>query len=573
MTNYVPVPGCELLFAGDALDDGLMSQVLDVQVRDSLLLPDTAVLRFQDNEGVLLHYKQFAIGAPLEVKLAKSRADILTSVFKGEIVAIEPEFTEGGCLVSMRAYDKAWRLNRARVSRTFQDVLATDMVSTVAAAHGLAAGELAMGTPRYPFFQQSMETDWEFCWRLAQLNNCEFVVEDKTFHFRQREAKAPVAELKWGEQLLVFRPRMSGVGQVKSVTVANQDPKSKRLISGKATTVQLVHTSKAVNGRANTVEQLEGGDVVVADRVAAFKEEADSLAQNMLDRLGSTFVEAHGKAYGDPALSAGATVRIGEVGDFSGDYVLTQTTHRFAGGGQYVTTFVISGRTSHTFRDLLRSDDSPDWSSSLVIGIVTNNNDPEGMGRVRVKFPALGPEIEGTWARVLTPNAGPARGFYYLPQVNDEVVVAFEHGDTRRPLVMGSLYNGRDKPPPELIDSASGDKKPLFGVKTPHEAFVDSKQKMTLRSGEKMIVEVKKDGQGGTGEFKLDAAGNVEQKSAADFKETAAGTFTIEGNSVTIKGKGSVIVEATGGLTLKGASVDIQASGPVTVKGSIINLG
>ena len=81
------------------------------------------------------------------------------------------------------------------------------------------------------------------------------------------------------------------------------------------------------------------------------------------------------------------------------------------------------------------------------IGIVTNNQDPEGMHRVKVKLPWLSDDQETWWARVSTPMAGSGRGIYFLPEVDDEVLIAFEHGDIRFPYVIGSLWNGKDQPP------------------------------------------------------------------------------------------------------------------------------
>ena len=77
---------------------------------------------------------------------------------------------------------------------------------------------------------------------------------------------------------------------------------------------------------------------------------------------------------------------------------------------------------------------------------MTQNDDPDELGRVRVKYPALGDETEGWWARVAAPGAGKDRGLLMMPLVGDEVLVGFEHGDARRPFVLGSLWNGEDKP-------------------------------------------------------------------------------------------------------------------------------
>ncbi|NYT10294.1 MAG: phage tail protein [Methanosarcinales archaeon] len=83
----------------------------------------------------------------------------------------------------------------------------------------------------------------------------------------------------------------------------------------------------------------------------------------------------------------------------------------------------------------------------IVLGIVTNNQDKEGLGRVKVKFPWLDDGDESRWARVATLMAGNARGCFFLPEVGDEVVIAFDHGDINHPYVLGSLWSGADMPP------------------------------------------------------------------------------------------------------------------------------
>src|SRR5438270_4460690 len=82
----------------------------------------------------------------------------------------------------------------------------------------------------------------------------------------------------------------------------------------------------------------------------------------------------------------------------------------------------------------------------VVIGVVTNNQDPNNMARVRVKFPWLSDDNESWWARIAVPMGGKGRGTYFLPEVEDEVLVAFEHGDVRSPFVVGALWNGEDAP-------------------------------------------------------------------------------------------------------------------------------
>ena len=83
----------------------------------------------------------------------------------------------------------------------------------------------------------------------------------------------------------------------------------------------------------------------------------------------------------------------------------------------------------------------------LVVGVVTNNQDPDGLGRVKVRFPWLSDDEESHWARIAVPMGGKERGTYFLPEVDDEVLVAFEHGSPSFPYVLGALWNGKDVPP------------------------------------------------------------------------------------------------------------------------------
>ncbi len=483
-----PTAAVRILVNGTELE---ADKLLDVQVRDSVLLPDTAVVRVRDPDATALT-TTFKLGDPLEVAFGATEEDTVLPVFKGEIVVLEPEFGQGDCIVAARAYDRGWRLNRQRQSRTFQNQTAEDMVKAVAGACGLNPGEIEDTGAVHDFFQQSMETDWEFCWRLATMYDFEFVVADQDFHFRKRTQQAAAVTLTWGEKasLISLKPRMSGIGQVKDVTVASHDPKARQPLVGRASTPRLAASSQAVQSRNGAVGSLQGGSVVVADRVVTTQGEADKVAQSTLDRLAKSFVEAEGKAFGNPRLRAGATVKLDKVGQFSGDYVIAQTTHSYRGGSGYLTAFTISGRTAHTFSDLLKRE-SHDWASSLVVGIVTNNNDPDDMGRVRVKYPALGDNIEGWWARVATINAGNERGLLMIPQVGDEVVVAFEHGDLRRPFVLGALCTGQQTGPED--SARRPDRKAAFGVKSDHKVPSRAARPMTLRSGDTLDIEVTRD--------------------------------------------------------------------------------
>ena len=95
-----------------------------------------------------------------------------------------------------------------------------------------------------------------------------------------------------------------------------------------------------------------------------------------------------------------------------------------------------------------RSTDQPFGKMfGVAIGIVTNNKDPDKLARIKVQFPWLADNTESFWCRLSTLWGGKDRGSLWIPEVDDEVLVSFEHGDLRFPYIVGSLWNGKDKPP------------------------------------------------------------------------------------------------------------------------------
>jgi len=194
--------------------------------------------------------------------------------------------------------------------------------------------------------------------------------------------------------------------------------------------------------------------------------------------------------------------------------------------------------------------------SGVVVGVVTNNQDPDGLGRVKIKFPWLSDADESQWARIAAPMAGAERGVYFLPEVDDEVLAAFEHGDIRFPYVIGGLWNGKDAPPAKnddgknnvrLIKSRSGhviklndeDGKETIEIIDSSEKnsiVIDtSKNMITITSEKDITLSATK------GTIKLDAK-KIEMKSSADSKLEA------------------------------GAKMDVKASSTMTIKGATVNI-
>ena len=571
------VPAFDVKVDGTKIDNTLAERVLEIRVRDSLRVPKSALVRISDPQMKSLDSHPFELGARLQISMNAIAATAGTGpvLFDGEIVSHEPEFEKDGVSIVVRAYDKSHRLQRGKKVRTFQQVSASDIVKKIGQEAGLSVGGDSTSFV-HEYFQQSDETDRELIRRLEILNDFEFVQNGSAtrFDFRRASHSDGEVELKYTEQLTTFRPRLSAVQQVKEVEVRGWDVKAKKEIVGSASSGEdpaAIGVTRA--SVANKFTSGSQGKSIVVDHAVTAVGEANALAKAALDRRAAQVVEAEGTCLGNPNVRAGKDVKLTGLGaKFSGRYHVTAVTHvyRTAGSG-YQTHFTVSGRSDRGLLDLMHPPKERHWSEQLVVGIVTNNKDPDNLGRVRVKYPALTLDEESAWARVLTHSAGAnGRGIFMLPQVNDEVVVAFENGDTRRPLIIGSVYNGIDKPVQEILPDQKGG----FSVVSLDRGYIHTKEDFTIKSDKKMIVEVTTDQTAKVdGKREETITGNVTQKTNGSAELKAASSYTIEaGSSVTIKGTGSVTVESSGSLKLKGATVDIESQGPATLKGAIVDI-
>ena len=175
----------------------------------------------------------------------------------------------------------------------------------------------------------------------------------------------------------------------------------------------------------------------------------------------------------------------------------------------------------------------------VVIGLVDDLDDPDGLSRVRVTFPHLADQ-PSNWARLALPMAGSGRGTFFRPEKGDEVLVVCEHGDIRQPYVIGSLWSAVDKPPDgtgaaadnnvRVIVSRSGHRITLDDTAgSEHIEILDhSGKQAVVIDGSSITVRA------GAGDVTVTASGNVSVSADRDLNLTAKGTVAISGARVTI---------------------------------------
>ncbi len=168
--------------------------------------------------------------------------------------------------------------------------------------------------------------------------------------------------------------------------------------------------------------------------------------------------------------------------------------------------------------DLLIPQDQPNRFYGVTVGLVTNTKDPDKLGRVKVKFPWLSDQDESYWARIVAPMAGADRGLYWMPEVDDEVLVVFEQGDMAFPYILGGLWNGKDKPP-EANENGENNKR-MIKSRSGHTILLDD-----TKDNEKIVIQDKE----GKNKITIDAKNNtMEIKVEKDLTIEAKGKITLK---------------------------------------------
>lgn len=228
--------------------------------------------------------------------------------------------------------------------------------------------------------------------------------------------------------------------------------------------------------------------------------------------------------------------------------------------------------------------------SGVMIGIVTNNKDPDNLGRVKVKLPIREIEYETDWIRIATLMAGNDRGSLFIPEVEDEVLVAFHMGDINHPFVIGSLWNKKQSPP------AGDENNEIRKIKTKHGhqiLFHDNRNNASVTvetaggnkidlqdKNEKIIITDKsannvitiQGGHSGSIEIKSSQT-KIMINSQGDISLTSNKAVTIKSTNVKVESSATMEIKAGASLSLKaGAALDIKSDGLVNIKGVAVKI-
>ncbi|MBN2527988.1 MAG: type VI secretion system tip protein VgrG [Deltaproteobacteria bacterium] len=528
---------------------------------------------------------EFKPGASVEISAGYDSEETVIfkgTVFRHGIMVTDDNF--GRLIVECR--DDAVKMTIGRKNANYVDQKDSDIFSTLIGNYNGLSSDVEATTVTHRELVQYYCTDWDFMLSRAEANGLVVIADDGKLTVKAPDVST-AAELvvTYGLDLIEFQADMDARTQLASVSGTSWDMKTQAVVTekvsprtlndqGNLTTAQLAEVGGVDTFQLQTATPLDK---------SALKKWAESC------QLKSQLARIRGimKFQGNPKAKPGKLIDVAGVGDrFSGSVYVSGVQHRIADGNW--STSVRFGLSPNWFaerRDLVAPPAAGllPGVDGLQVGIVTKlAEDPASEYRIQVKLPVLQAETEGVWARLAGNFASEGFGAVFLPDVGDEVVLGYFNSDPSHPVILGSLYSSKRKPPVEF--AAENKSKQILTKSKLLVEFDEEKKSISLQTPGKNTVVISDDAKSiemkdqngnsvtlnGDG-ITLDCAKDVKISSKGKITLDATGELSLSSKAdVKVKGM-NVNAEASVGFVAKGsASAEVSASGQMTVKGAMV---
>ncbi|MEW5992957.1 MAG: type VI secretion system tip protein VgrG [Candidatus Zixiibacteriota bacterium] len=586
---------CRVLIDNKEIKHDVSSVRLDQYVDDHHLL----ILRLR-RVGKVAGDKDFEDPSPFTKFLGKPLALTITPL--GGVIAQERKLEFIGLVtqigldnsidgineVLVTAHSPTITADGAHQNALYHEQKASEIIDSIIRSCPVTVGKIESSAVTHKYVVQYRQTDYEFIGGLASRNGLFACYDGVEFNLSKANSFGS-EELVWRESLGAF---CMGLGTGIEKTCSQVYDYSKKEVYAGETSGSL---RTALSAMSKVSHDASTALYPTADFVPGLKSGSQGDLDKSLETVRESVVGRLVSCSGEsivPAVRVGHCVKIKGMEKLDGQYWIRSVRHVFDESGKYHNSFVC------TPLDLA----FPERKASripftdLQTGEVMDTDDPDKLGRIKVRFhwnvkdgsPAQ-PEI---WLRVLSSHGGGKRGLYCLPEVGDEVLVGFEHGDPTLPIVLGSLYNGKDVPPVDHKVSWKGadNNLKLFRTKSGNEIYFcddsgkeavvivqkDEKNSLTMTlDGPKISLESQGDIsvvganikiESTQGDIELSSAANLKTSSSANTEVKSSANMKLEaGANMEIKSSAMMKVEA-------GAKADLSAGAMMTIKGAMVEI-
>jgi len=552
-------------------------QILQVEVNREVNRIPSAKIIIADGDVAAQDFTasssgDFIPGKTVEISAGYHSSE--TTIFKGIIVKHSIKANKNGSsMLIIECRDEIYKMSIGRKNGTFDQSSDSDILSGILSGYGLNQS-VEPTTDIHEKIVQYNTTDWDFVNLRAEMNSLFVFVDDGKVEIKKLNPGLPtVMILSYGSTILSFEAEIDSRNQFSGTKSQSWDSAVQELLE-----MEGAYSAGSQPGNLSNEDlaNVSGLDFLmlrhsgqISDKELKTWSDAMLNLSRMSKNTGRLTIE------GIAEIKPGHVVELQGLGDrFNGNALVTAVRHEISDGNWL--THLVYGLRFETFAQHFKENLQALPASGLVpavyglqAGVVTKlENDPANEHRIKVKLPAINPDDDGLWARVAVPDAGDNRGFFFRPEIGDEVIVGFMHDDPRNPIMLGMLHSSA-KPAP-LTASDSNHQK-VFQTRSEMKiSFDDDKKIMEISTPGGYVFHLDEDKQ----EVLLQDANNNK------FQMNSDGITIESAGKITLKTSGDVLLEgmnieqkATAQMKISGnAGVEANSSGTMVIKGSIVQI-
>ncbi|SDF81219.1 type VI secretion system tip protein VgrG [Chitinophaga filiformis] len=518
---------------------------------------DTSQEKFAVSEAA-----DFIPGNKVEIQVGRDGKNV--SVFKGIIVKHGIKASENGnaCLY-LDCRDEAVSLTLGRKNKYFRDMTDSDALQKVL---GSKSGTLASTSVTHKELVQFYCTDWDFALSRAEMNSCILLVQDGKVNMVKPALGSPTLTLVYGATIEEFDAEIDARTQWQEVSASSWSYKDQAVKENSTSSVSFKEAGN-LSG-SSLAKAVSPAKLELRHSGLVSEPELKAWTESVMLKSRMSKIRGRAKIKGSPATKPGDTIELKGLGKrFDGQVYVSGVRHEYVDGiWQTHLQFGISPEWFHHKPELIETPAAGMLPAvhGLQIGVVVQlESDPDGEDRILVKMPLTDNNDKGTWARVASLDAGKERGYFFRPEIGDEVIVGFVNGDPRFAVVLGMLHSSNKPAPVQAQDTNHikglvtrskmktmfDDENKVMKMETPAGNFIELSEKdkaITIQDQHGNMIKME------SGGITIKSPKDIKMEAGAAFTLKAATDIKIEG--ATISGKASTTLELNGQAKAKVAS-------------------
>ncbi len=417
MSVELALPNIDIELDGKKIDKSHAEGLMSIRVQQRLSLPTLCEFSFVDQHEQFDMFADLMIGTSILISVGEKKS----LLFKGNITAVEFSYSADRVIeIYLRAYDALHHLRKVQPVRTYVQLTPAELLREMLGPIGLGFDSSESG-PLLQRIMQYNKSDLELIVGITHRYGLYFILWEDEVKLITLAGAGDIIPLEYGKKLLEVSIESNTNDSCQSVETAGWNPSTGEFHES---------ISQSLNAKGDGKRYKMGQNFQGIDQL-----EANAQAE-INDRCASELV-LNGVAEGNTELRPGGLIALSGVAKvFCEQYTLTTVNHTIDRETGYVSEISSVPPKLHQ----AQKDDN----LVTLAAIVTNVDDPNNMGRVQAMIPSLG-KLETEWMEVLSTGGGKGKGLVILPDVGDQVIVLFNHGDPSQAIVLGGVY-GLDGP-------------------------------------------------------------------------------------------------------------------------------